>query len=141
MFHTLAKLTGQAPGDQAPLLPLEDCKGQRVEDDLAFLFLPSETVSEYLLSTPSHKFSVGYKGQASQNMITNRTRGNLLCSSPHCSHFRRQQLELWLKSEAATNAINCVLSSELSLLSTFNKHHEYSLCTMHHGWHCIDKGK
>lgn len=65
----------------------------------------------------------------------------LFCPSPNCTHFGKQQLELSLKSAAATNTINCILSNELSLLSSFSKHYEHSLCTTHHGRQCLDRGK
>lgn len=45
------------------------------------------------------------------------------CSVLHqTGHFGKWGSELWLKSEAATNTINCILSSELNVPSSFRKH-------------------
>lgn len=118
----LGNMTGtRGPG---PSAALEECK--RAEGGRMTLLLCLWCLQKLSQSTcwpHLHTDSVwATKDKPPKIWSQTGTDGVLLCPSPHCSHFARPQLELWLKFEAATNAINCILSSELGFLSTFSKH-------------------
>lgn len=108
------------------------------------LVVPVETFTKSSLTTASHRLQCGLQQvKLPKTWSWTRVEGKtiLLCPSPNCITLESRDWHYnWnLKLLQITSVAFLAVSQAYCLHSTNIS--EYSLCTRHHGRHCVDRGK